>query len=159
MNKEQIAYEKGYRVTKEGQLIGLSNNVIGCVNGKGYEHTGIKLNKKHINLETHRLQAYQKYGDKLSEDGIVVRHLNGNALDNSWHNIVIGTHKDNYMDIPEKTRKEMICHNIKYPKEFVLNLREEYKVIKNYSKLARTHNISIPTIYDLINKRKVFKDA
>ena len=37
MNREQIAYEKGYRVTKEGQLIDLSNKVVGCDNGKGYE--------------------------------------------------------------------------------------------------------------------------
>ena len=41
MNKEQIAYEKGYRVTKDGELIGLFNTKIGCVNGKGYEQTGI----------------------------------------------------------------------------------------------------------------------
>ena len=159
MNKEQIAYEKGYRVTKEGDLIGLSNKVIGCVNGKGYEHTGIKLNKKHINLETHRLQAYQKYRDKLYEDGIVVRHLNSNSLDNSWHNIVIGTHKDNYMDIPEKTRKKKFLARIKYPKEFVIKLREEYKVVKNYSKLGRKYKIPYSTIRDIINKRKVFKDA
>ena len=51
MNKEQIAYEKGYRVTKDGELIGLFNTKIGCVNGKGYEQTGIRLNKKHINLD------------------------------------------------------------------------------------------------------------
>tara|TARA_R110000751_G_scaffold307674_1_gene430554 strand:- start:4412 stop:4891 length:480 start_codon:yes stop_codon:yes gene_type:complete len=159
MNKEQIAYEKGYRVTKDGELIGLFNTKIGCVNGKGYEQTGIRLNKKHINLETHRLQAYEKYGNKLFEDGIVVRHLNGNALDNSWHNIAIGTSKDNYMDIPEKTRKEMLLAKIKYHKEFVIKLREEYKVVKNYNELARKYNISVGTIYDLINKRKVFKDA
>ena len=159
MNKEQLAYEKGYRVNKDGELLGLFNTKIGCVNGKGYEHTGIKLNKKHINLETHRLQAYQKYWDKLYEDGIVVRHLNANPLDNSWHNIAIGTHKDNYLDIPEKTRKKMSLARIKYPKEFVLKLTKEYKVIKNYSKLGRKHNIPKRTIWGLINERKVFKDA
>ena len=159
MNKEQLAYEKGYRVNKDGELLGLFNTKIGCVNGKGYEHTGIKLNKKHINLETHRLQAYQKYGDKLYEDGIVVRHLNANPLDNSWHNIAIGTHKDNYLDIPEKTRKEIILAKIKYPKEFVIKLREEYNVIKNYNKLGRKYDMHPQTIWSLINTRKVFKDA
>ncbi len=163
MNKEQIAYEKGYRVTKDGQLIGLSNKVVGCVNGRGYEHTGIKLNKKHINLETHRLQAYQKYRDKLYEDGIVVRHLNSNSLDNSWYNIAIGTQSDNQMDIPKEIRTRRAISagkaRIKYTKEFILKLIEEYKVIKNYSKLSKKHNINRSTIWRLINTRKVFKDA
>lgn len=163
MNREQIGHDKGYRVTKEGQLIGLSNKVIGCVNGNGYEHTGIKINKKYINLETHRLQAYQKYGYKLFEDGIVVRHLNGNPLDNSWHNIAIGTSKDNSMDRPKEKRKRDTSKankaHIKYPKDFVLKLREEYKVIKNYSKLGSKHNIPVRSIWGLINRRKVFKDA
>lgn len=33
---------------------------------------------------------------------MVVRHLNGNILDNSIANIEIGTNSDNMMDIPEK---------------------------------------------------------
>ena len=159
MNKEQIAYERGYRVTKDGQFIGLSNKVIGCINSAGYEHTGFNVNKKRINISTHRLQAYQKYGDKLYEDGIVVRHLNGNPLDNSWDNIAIGTYRDNYIDIPEKNKKKMVYDRIKYSKEFVLKLREEYKLIKNYSELGRKYNISTSVIWYLINKRKVFKDA
>ena len=163
MNKEQTAYDKGYRVTKDGQLIGLSNKVVGCVNGRGYEHTGIKLNKKHINLETHRLQAYQKYGDKLYENGIVVRHLNGNSLDNSFNNIAIGTYRDNTMDIPKEIRIKSTYAaaktSIKYNKEFVLKLREEYKVIKSYAELGRKHNMPTSMVWQLINTRKVFKDA
>jgi hypothetical protein len=30
-----------------------------------------------INIAIHRLQAFQKYGDLLYEEGTVVRHLNG----------------------------------------------------------------------------------
>ena len=152
MNKEQIAYEKGYRVTKDGQLIGLSNKVIGCVNSAGYEHTGFKINKKYTFISTHRLQAYQKYGDKLFKDGIVVRHLNSNPLDNSFNNISIGTQKDNYRDIPKENKKKMVYNQIKYPKEFVLKLKEEYKEIKNYNELGRKYNISASTIRYLINK-------
>ena len=163
MNKEQIAYERGYRVTKDGQFIGLSNKVIGCVNSAGYEHTGFNINKKHTNISTHRLQAYQKYGDKLYEDGIVVRHLNGNPLDNSWDNIAIGTYRDNSMDRPKEKSKRDTSKankaNIKYTKDFVLKLKEEYKEKKNYSELGRKYNINNAVIWDLINKRKVFKDA
>ena len=159
MNREEIAYEKGYRVTKDGDLLNPKGKKIGCINSAGYEHTGFNVNKKRINIATHRLQAYQKYGDKLFKDGILVRHLNSNPLDNSFNNISTGTYKDNYMDIPEKNKKKMVYDRIKYSKEFVLKLREEYKLIKNYSELGRKYNISTGVIWDLINKRKVFKDA
>ena len=32
---------------------------------------------------THRLQAYQKYNNEIYNKGIVVRHLDGNKLNNS----------------------------------------------------------------------------
>tara|TARA_S200002703_G_scaffold136501_1_gene125877 strand:+ start:624 stop:1103 length:480 start_codon:yes stop_codon:yes gene_type:complete len=159
MNREQIAYEKGYRVTKDGNLLNPKGEKIGCVNTHGYEHTGIRINKKQKNVHIHRLQAYQKYGNKLYEDGIIVRHLNSNSLDNSFNNISIGTQKDNYIDMPEENKKKMVYKHIKYRKQFVLKLREEYKVLKNYSELGRKYNMDKYTIWYLINKRKVFKDA
>ena len=163
MNREQIAYDKGYRVTKDGQLLNPEGKKIGSINSRGYERTNVWLNKKRKNLSTHRLQAYQKYGDNLFEDGIVVRHLNGNALDNSWYNIAIGTHRDNQRDIPKeiRTRRNITASKtlIKYPKEFVLKLREEYKEIKSYSKLSIKYNIPRNYTWYLINKRKLFKDA
>jgi len=163
MNKEQIAYEKGYRVTKDGDLLNPEGLKIGCINSAGYKNTRIGFNEKKLYIATHRLQAYQKYGNKLFEDGIVVRHLNGNKSDNCWDNIAIGTSKDNSMDIPKETRiKRSILGaktQIKYPKKFVLKLREEHKEIKNYAELGRKYNISISVIWNLINKRKVFKDA
>lgn len=163
MNKEQTAYEKGYRVTKEGHLLNPKGEKIGCVNQHGYEHFKFMINKKRTNISTHRLQAYQKYGNKLFKDGIVVRHLNSNSLDNSWGNIAIGTQKENMMDRPKEKSKRDTSKankaNIKYTKDFVLKLRKEYKEKKNYSELGRKHNMPQSVIWDLINKRKVFKDA
>ena len=161
MNKEQIAYEKGYRVTKDGQLLNPKGRKIGSINSHRYERTTI--NEKQKTIFTHRLQAYQKYGSKLFGDGIVVRHLNGNRLDNSWNNIAIGTQKDNAMDMPKEQRIRRAISaaklKIKYSKEFVLKLKEEYKVIKNYAELGRKYNMGRSDIWLLINKRKVFKDA
>jgi len=164
MNKIQIAYQKGYRVTKDGDLLNPKGKVIGdCLDSKGYKQTAIKINKKNTNILTHRLQSYQKYGDKLFEDGIVVRHLNGNKLDNSWDNIVIGTQSENMMDIPKEIRTSIAIArakvSIKYPKEFVMKLREEYKDIKSYAELGRKYNMHKGVLWKLINKRKVFKDA
>ena len=163
MNKIQIAYLLGYRVTKDGNLLNPKGIKLGCVNHHGYEQTGLNVNKKHKNIFTHRLQAYQKYGDKLYEDGIVVRHLNGNALDNSWDNISIGTQRDNILDIPKEKRKRKNLNanksHIKYPKSLVYKLREEYNELKSYAKLGRKYNMDRRTISYLINKRKVFKNA
>lgn len=164
MNKLQIAYDRGYRVTKDGYFLNPKGKVIGNnIDSRGYKQTGIIINKKYKSLYTHRLQAYQKFGDKLFKNGIVVRHLNGNKLDNSWGNIAIGTNRDNQMDISKEIRQKRclpsIKAQIKYPKEFVLKLREEYKEVKNYSKLAIKYNIERKCMWYLINKRKVFKDA
>jgi hypothetical protein len=163
MNKEQIAYERGYRVTKDGNLLNPKGDKIGSINNHGYERTTIKINSKDVVIKTHRLQAHQKYGDKLYEDGIVVRHLNGNALDNSWDNIATGTQVENLKDIPLKQRQlnalQSSHKRIKHPKEFVDKLKEEYKVLKSYAKLSRKFNLSYDTTYYLINQRKVFKDA
>jgi len=165
MNREQTAYEKGYRVTKDGKFLNPKGKKVGYIPKEicRYEYLNFIIKGKNRRIKTHRLQAYQKYGDKLFEDGIVVRHLNGNSLDNSFDNIAIGTYRDNTMDIPKEQRIKRTYAaaktSIKYPKDFVLKLREEYKLIKNYSKLSRKYNIPFTTIFYLINKRKVFKDA
>jgi hypothetical protein len=48
--------------------------------------------------------AYQKYKEMALSNGIQVRHLNGESLDNSYHNISIGTQSENQMDIPSQIR-------------------------------------------------------
>lgn len=47
--------------------------------------------QRHCNVWVHRLQAYQKFGERVFEPRMVVRHLDGNSLNNSWENIGIGT--------------------------------------------------------------------
>ena len=55
MNKIQIPYERGYRVTKDGCLLNPKGKVIGdCLDGKGYKKTAIIINKKNTNILTHK---------------------------------------------------------------------------------------------------------
>lgn len=61
--------------------------------------------RKSLRVMTHRLVAYQKYGDAMFAPGIVVRHRDGNPLNNHADNILIGTQSDNMMDMPQATRK------------------------------------------------------
>lgn len=47
----------------------------------------------------HRIIALMKYGpEKLSEPGIVVRHIDGNKINNDPTNLELGTQKENVMD-------------------------------------------------------------
>lgn len=110
-----LAHQKGYRITDDGVLLFIKEGqkprqIKGSIDYKGdnktvpYRRTGIRLDGKVRRLMFHRLQAYQKFGDKIFQKGIEVRHLNGNSLDNSYDNIGIGTLTDNRRD-REKHRK------------------------------------------------------
>lgn len=94
----------------------------------------------------HRLQAYQKFKDKIYEDNIVVRHLNGNSLDNTFNNIGIGSPSDNAFDRPKEDRirhgRLAASFNIKYPKELTDEIKEFYNNCRSYKETMGKYNIS-----------------
>jgi len=150
---EVIAYNLGYRVKENGHLIGLKGKPIGCVSN-GYYKIKIRHNDGWINCLTHRLQAYQKYGKDIYKTGIVCRHLNGNSLDNSRDNIVIGTQSDNMMDMSPEVRKA----KGRYASSFAQihdhdNIILFYKQKKSYKKTMEKFNISSKgTLHYILNK-------
>lgn len=75
------------------------------INNRGYFSYHISINSRMSNVHLHRMVAYKKYGDKIFNKGIVVRHKDGNKLNNDEDNILIGTHTDNMRDIPIQIRK------------------------------------------------------
>ena len=108
-NKKVIyAHNKGYRVSAKGDVINPKGGVrkTNLSSGKYLRFTINSEEKgKYASIVVHKLQAYQKYGEKLFEEGIEVRHLDGNRTNNSYENISIGTRTDNIYDIPPSTRK------------------------------------------------------
>jgi len=142
---EIIASHRGYQVTDEGQVIGARGEPLSkvTITSHGYHYFSLRVNGKSPRLYTHRLQAYQKYGSKLYEEGIEVRHLDGNRLNNSWDNILIGTHSENMMDIPQQIRikraKYASSHIIKYNKKEVIAF---YIGCKSYKDTMQEFNIS-----------------
>lgn len=161
--KEKIAYEKGYRVTKDGKAVNSNNIQVGYILNTGYEHFTINYNSKETNsryrktlkVATHRLQAYQKYGLEIYNQGIVVRHLNNDKYDNSKNNIAIGTHKQNSLDIPKEKRIEMARNAAtKYSFEKVKQIKKFYYKIKSYKETMKKFNLtSKGTLHHIINKR------
>ena len=154
------ANEKGYYVDKDGSVWynGKQRVLTPHNNGrqKPYYQFAIKLNNGKVkNVKVHKLQAYQKFGDKIFEKGICVRHLNDNSLDNSWDNIEIGTNSDNMMDIPKEKR---IAHGrlaasylIKFDADKVKNF---YFECKSYKKTMEEFGIkSRSTLHNIIHNR------
>lgn len=105
-------------------------------------------------IKCHRLQAYQKYGDMLYGEGMMVRHLNGDSLDNSWGNIAIGTNSENQMDIPEQIR----LFRARYASSFMQKHNHDdiisfYKENKSYKKTMEKFEISSKgTLHYILNK-------
>ena len=104
-------------MTKDGKLLGRNGKPV-----KGWKKNGKKNDynmfqfrdpdnpKKHLKFKWSRLQAFQKFGYKIYEQGIVVRHLNSDRGDDSWDNIDIGTQSQNLMDMPKEQRRKKAKH-------------------------------------------------
>lgn len=86
----------------------------------------------------HRLVAYHKFGNKIFKEGIQVRHLDGNSLNNSYDNISIGTAKDNSLDkLPSvRLRAALIATSFvkKHDHEKIIDL---HKKGFSYSKIMK----------------------
>jgi len=153
---EQIAVKRGYIVSEEGVLYNPKGNKIGSIHNSGYHRTNIRINKKETNLMAHRLQAYQKYGDILYNKGVMVRHYNGNKLDNSWGNILIGNNSQNQLDIPKNIRIKRSLNSWKNTRKYDRDeVIEYYNKVKSYKKTKEKFDISSSgTLHFILNGRK-----
>lgn len=161
------AIKRGYKVRKDGTVRGIrTDNIKLSINTSGYYYFCVHpiINNKRVKstLLVHRLQAYQKYGDKLFKNDIQVRHLNNNKLDNSWDNIAIGTAKENMADSPyigERIKKYSLqagLSNSSLVKKDVLEIRQRVKEgnYSTYQKLAEEYDLkSKGTISDIVNRK------
>lgn len=130
--------ERGYKIDKEGRLYNPKGKEVKGTISKpaGYKQVSLRLLEfSAYKLMFHRIQAYTKFGDKMFEKGLEVRHLNGNKLDNSFDNIEVGTHSENMMDIPELKRRTM-SGNPKYNHGQILEWLEEGKTYKEIEDLC-----------------------
>lgn len=100
--EEYIIYanKKGYTIDELGSVFnpkGIKLNLY--KNSNGYMCFSVRKDNKLFKVFAHRLQAYQTYGSIIFNSNVVVRHLNGNSLDNSRVNIGFGSYQQNTMDI------------------------------------------------------------
>lgn len=149
------AAELGFFVDENGSLFSpFKNKVIPCCAPHGYYRFAVN---KHERVLVHRLQAYQKYGDKIFEPGIQVRHLNGNSLDNSVNNIDIGTASDNCQDklpcVRRAAAKTAASTLKKLSDEDLASFRKDRESGYTYRQLMKKYNLAKSTVSYIVNNK------
>lgn len=163
MEIEKILVERGYKMSKEGLCFAPNGKqVVGSVSSSGYVASAIRVNGKHSHFRFHRLMGYIKFGDKIYEKGMQVRHLDGNPLNNSWANIEIGTQSENRYDMTEEARMRSALKATqkvkRYSDEDVIKMKEMHNNGVPYSTIMKTFGISSKgTLSFIINKRYCLK--
>jgi transposase len=156
VSKSNIAlvetYNQGVRCDEEGNLLSPDNTPRRLREDKdGYLIFSNNVSFGSYPVKLHRLQAYQKYGDKLFEDGIMTRHLDGNPKNNNINNIDIGDNYQNQQDIPEDIRKKRSVRglieakkaNTKYTDEFKREVAE-YMYIECHTSREAEKKFNLP---------------
>lgn len=149
----RLSKEKGYYVDKKGDVFnkdGKSISLSSNNKGTGYKSFNIRVNGSNPTRSfVHRLQAFQKFGDVIFKEDMVIRHLNGDSLDNSFENIGIGTLSDNMLDIP-KEKRVLNASNPKHDHEKII---QDFKNGYTYKEIMEKYDItSKGTVSFIINK-------
>ena len=120
----------GCRISVDGVTVTCNGKPVKYHLHDGYFRFSFGPKIRRRNIKLHRLQAFQKYGKSMFNEGLVCRHLNGNSQDNSYDNIAIGTQSDNMMDrTPEariKSAKHASSHLIKHDYAAVVAYYKEH---------------------------------
>ncbi len=160
---EKYAYERGYRVTFDGEMVNPEGKKVGYYSSTGYLMHKIRFGTskegKYKRFLVSRWQAFQKYGEAIYCPGIVVRHLNWVKTDNSYDNIRIGNNRDNLLDIPKEDRvKNAIKASRKIAKYNVDEVRKYHNKVQSYKQTMEKFNIpSTGSLRDVLNRHNINK--
>lgn len=161
-------FESGYDINEKGELIRKNKSIISKfrVNKNGYFVITLRLpTNNRANVSIHRLQAYKKFGSRIFEKGIMVRHIDNNSLNNFWDNIEIGSNSDNQMDRNPDCRKKSAIIASRKMQDGCRTYEDRcliYEDLKNnvpYSKIMKKHNVSSKgTLSFIKNKSLEYKE-
>lgn len=107
----RIAYERGYRVSEDGVLTSPYGNNLKLSISKGQRYPTFSISKvpnvknKYgvFGIPAHKFASYCFYGEQMFSFDCV-RHLNGNVLDISKNNLILGSHSENNLDKIKEVR-------------------------------------------------------
>jgi hypothetical protein len=154
------AVQRGYYVNTNGKITSPNGEREVYYDKWGYPKFGIKYKGKVRCIFVHRLVAYLKYGNKIFESGIQVRHKNNNKLDYSQDNILIGTGSQNSLDNPVtlriKTATIAAAKLRKFTDGEVAELRKLNKYGIGIRKLSKIYKVAKSTL-SYIMQNKTYK--
>lgn len=145
----------GWEINEDGRVTNPKGKIRKGTLTCGYLKVGIKIPELGISsyaLKLHKFQAYRKYGEEIFNPGIVVRHQNGDTVDNSWGNIIIGTQSDNMMDRDEQDRIRHSKERRRYSQEVKSRLIQERESGKSFARISREQSIPLQSVKDIIRK-------
>lgn len=160
VEKEEIVLNVlRYTINDDGILKNRKGEIVGSKNRQGYEKIQIRLGGKSKDIFTHRIQAFKKYGRKMYDKGIQVRHLNDIKTDNRASNIALGTARDNYQDRGKDSiaaaQKRATEASTKYSNELIEKARAYYEKTNSLKETSEKFNIPAPSLhYRLKGKKK-----
>lgn len=74
---------------------------------KMFADAGMNINRRNQYIQEHRVVAVRKFGRMATWPDVLIRHKDGNRLNNSPSNLLIGTDQDNKDDHMTSIRKMM----------------------------------------------------
>ena len=155
----QMAYRAGYRVDDSGQIHDAAGTPLRpSTDRRGYLFVRILIGGRYYYLSVHRLCAYQQFGEQLFHS-YCVRHLNGNQQDNRPANLCLGSHSQNMMDRPFRTRRALALnasqHQLNYhPDQEVAAIKEYYRHTGSYKRTMQHFGLtSKGSLHYMLNNR------
>ena len=106
----KVAFDKGYRVTDAGVLIGTRGVPlkVSKIPNQPYPTFSVNLSDKLsgiYSIPVHRFAGYCFYGELIFDTTLCVRHKSGDVMDYSRSNLLLGTYSENQLDKPPEVRQ------------------------------------------------------
>lgn len=119
--------------------------------------------RRHVlSIDVHRLVAYRKFGELVFRPGTVVRHLDGDSLNNHPSNIELGTHGDNMRDRPPELRlriaRAAAAKRRKLNPDVVREIRRRAAGGESKTQIAVELGLALSNVYQIVN-RKFYADV
>ena len=121
----------------------------------GYDVVTLSVKNIQYTRTVHKLMAMAFLG-KTEDDGLVVRHLDGNPKNNILSNFALGTQVDNARDALAHGTIEQgeARYNAKLTKEIVLAIREEKRLGARNKDLADKYCLTELKVHQLVTGAK-----
>lgn len=110
----------------------------------GYFYMLVFDGRSFVRCYVHRFIAYLKFGATVLSPDIVVRHKDGVKINNDWSNLLVGTYRDNYNDLPDQLLTK------RFTALKVATIRTAWMEGASISTLAKKHGTSRVTIRKIV---------